>query len=259
MSHEPFDELAAVYAVGALDGDDLVRFEAHLREGCATCEATLRESWEALTQAHRSVAPVIPPAHVRATLVSRVETSSRPRTSRGRWIRWAIGTAAAAVAAAAFTAGMVASRYEARLGLLARQAAEVRDQVRREQAALRDEVTAARAMNDLLRDPATRVIALNALPAAPNASGRVVWHEKAGGRLYVTGLPPAPGGKTYELWTIAGATPRPAGTFDVDQAGRGIRAVAPVEDGPVKVFAITLEPAGGVPAPTGPMVLASAK
>jgi anti-sigma-K factor RskA len=33
--------------------------------------------------------------------------------------------------------------------------------------------------------------------------------------------------------------------------------VAPVDDGPVKVFAVTLEPAGGVPAPTGPMVLAS--
>jgi len=28
---------------------------------------------------------------------------------------------------------------------------------------------------------------------------------------------------------------------------------------PVKVFAVTLEPAGGVPAPTGPMVLASAR
>jgi anti-sigma-K factor RskA len=30
MSHETFDELAAVYAVGALDGDDLRRFETHL-------------------------------------------------------------------------------------------------------------------------------------------------------------------------------------------------------------------------------------
>jgi hypothetical protein len=30
MTHETFDELAAVYAVGALDGEDLVRFEDHL-------------------------------------------------------------------------------------------------------------------------------------------------------------------------------------------------------------------------------------
>jgi anti-sigma-K factor RskA len=103
------------------------------------------------------------------------------------------------------------------------------------------------------------VVALGGLPAAPAASGRVIWHDKTGGRLYVSGLPPLPAGKTYELWTIAGAAPRPAGTFEVDQSGRGSRAVAPPDDGPVKVFAVTLEPEGGVPAPTGPMVLASAK
>ena len=258
MNHEPFDELAAVYAVGALDGEDLVRFEAHLRGGCTACEAIVRESQEALAGAAGNPA-AIPPAHVRDALLRRVQTSSRPRPRRGRWIPWAIGTAAAAVAAAAFTSGMVASRYEARLGQVARDTARVREQVLREQALLREEVGIARALATLLRDPATRVVDLGGLAAAPTASGRLIWNEKAGGRLYVSGLPPAPPGKTYELWTIAGAAPRPAGTFDVDAEGRGSHTVAPAEGGPVKVFAVTLEPAGGVPAPTGPMVLASAK
>lgn len=256
MSHEPFDTLAPVYAVGALDGDDLVRFEAHLREGCPVCEAVLRECAESLTALAHEATPTIPPAHVREALLRRVETSSRPRPARFRWVPWALGTAAAAVAAAAFTAGMVASRYEARLGAIARETAQVRDQLRREQAALRDEVAGARAVADLLRDPATRVVTLTGLPPAPNASGRVVWNEKAGGRLYVSGLPPAPPGKTYELWTIAEA-PRPAGAFDVDASGSVSRAVPPAGDGPVKVFAVTIEPEGGVPSPTGPMVLAS--
>jgi anti-sigma-K factor RskA len=255
MSHELFDTLAPVYAIGALDGDDLVRFDAHLREGCETCETVLRESAEALAALGRDAMPAIPPAHVRDALLRRVHTSPRPR--RFRWMRWAMGTAAAAVVAAAFSAGVVASRYEARLGFVARQAAQVREQVRRERLALRDEVAAARAVAELLRDPATRVVVLKGLPAAPGASGRVVWHEKAGGRVYVMGLPAAPAGKTYELWTIAGATPRPAGTFDVDASGGAARTVAPSDNGPVKVFAVTLEPAGGVPAPTGPMVLAS--
>jgi len=256
MSHEElFDTLAPVYAVGALDGDDLVRFEAHLRDGCATCEAVLRESSEAFADLGRTATPTIPPAHVREALMRRVATSPRPR--RFRWARWAVGTAAAAVLVGGFSAGVVASRYEAKLGLVARQTAQAREQMRREQLTLRDEVAGARAVAELLRDPATRVVALNGLPAAPGATGRVVWHEKAGGRLYVAGLPTPPPGKTYELWTISGATPRPAGTFDVDSKGGAARTVAPAEDGPVKVFAITLEPAGGVPAPTGPMVLAS--
>jgi anti-sigma-K factor RskA len=171
-----------------------------------------------------------------------------------------VGTAAAAVAAAAFTSGMVAARYEARLGHMSREIAQAREALRREQAALRQEVEVARGVAELLRDPDTRVVGLSGLAPAPTATGRVVWNEKAGGRLYVTGLPPAPSGRTYELWTIAGAAPRPAGTFDVDAAGRATHPVPPAEEeGPVKVFAVTVEPAGGVPAPTGPMVLASAK
>lgn len=256
MSHEElFDTLVPVYAVGALDGDDLVRFEAHLRDGCEVCERAIRESSETFSDIGRAATPMIPPAHVRDALMQRVATSPRPR--RFRWQRWAIGTAAAVFAGVAFTAGVMTARYQAQLGGIQRQAAAIRDQLRREQLTLRDEVAGARAVTELLRDPATRVVVLNGLPAAPGATGRVVWHEKAGGRLYVTGLPTPPPGKTYELWTISGATPKPAGTFDVDSRGGAVRAVAPAEDGPVKVFAITLEPEGGVPAPTGPMVLAS--
>jgi anti-sigma-K factor RskA len=259
MNHEPFDTLAPVYAAGALDGEDLARFEAHLREGCPTCEAVLRECDAALSGLGRELTPTIPPAHVREALLRRVETSPRRRPSRFAWVRWAAGTAVAAIALAAFTAGLVAARYEARLGVIAREASQLRQRLQAEEATLRAELANAQAVVELLRDPDTRVVALNGLPAAPGARGRVVWNEKAGGRLYVAGLTPAPPGQTYELWTIAGAAPRPAGTFDVDASGAAARPVPAAPDGPVKVFAVTLEPAGGVPAPTGPMVLASAK
>ena len=65
-------------------------------------------------------------------------------------------------------------------------------------------------------------------------------------------------GKVYELWTISAGQPRPAGVFTVDASGRATHPVAPTR-APVDVFAVTLEPEGGVPAPTGPIVLASAK
>src|SRR5207237_5316658 len=177
-----------VYAVGALDGDDLVRFEAHLRDGCLECADAIRASAEALAALAREATPTIPPAHVRDALLRRVAASARPRRPRFGWVRWAAATAAAAVAAAVFTAGVVASRYEKRIGVMARETAHLRDQMRREQVLLRDEVARARAVALLLRDPATRVVALDGLPAAPTASGRVVWHERAGGQLYVTGL-----------------------------------------------------------------------
>ena len=49
---------------------------------------------------------------------------------------------------------------------------------------------------------------------------------------------------------------RPAGVFKVDASGRGTLRVDPT-GGPAAKFAVTLEPEAGVPAPTGPIVLAS--
>ena len=110
---------------------------------------------------------------------------------------------------------------------------------------------------ELLRDPGTRVVAMQGTGPSPQAVGRVVWHETHGGHVFVANLPAPPAGRIYELWAITGGTPRPAGLFAPDASGKARHTVAPV--GKVDLFAVTLEPAGGVPAPTGPIVLASAK
>ena len=257
-SHETFDELAAVYAVGALDGDDLVRFEAHLTEGCERCAATLRESEQALARVALAGTPAVPPPAVKAALRQRVAAAPRARRApaRASWVPWAAATGAVAAVAALLTGGFVASRYEARLGQMARETAAVRERLQRDEAALREQVTVYRNAVELLRDPATRVVELHGAGPSPEASGRVIWHETAGGQLFVANLPPAPAGKAYELWTLGGAAPQAAGTFQVDAAGRATHRVEPA-GGPASKFAVTLEPEPGVTAPTGPVVLAS--
>ncbi len=64
-------------------------------------------------------------------------------------------------------------------------------------------------------------------------------------------------GQTYQLWLIgAGSPPVSMGVFGVepDGSGRLDTASVPAFTGEVTV-AVTVEPAGGVPLPTGPMVL----
>jgi len=255
VSHEPFETLAAVYAVGALDDDDLAQFEAHLPT-CAVCQAALREAQDALARAMLSTPPLAPPAEAREALVRRV---GRARgADRRSWLTWAAATAVVAAAAAGFTGTWVAVRYEARLGQMARETAAVKERLARNEASLREQVALYRGAVELLRDPATRVVELRGQGPAAGASGRMIWNDAGGGHLFVAGLPPAPAGTTYELWTIAGQTPRPAGLFGVDAAGRGAHRVPPgAAGGAVQVFAVTLEPEGGAPAPTGPIVLAS--
>ncbi|MBI4637122.1 MAG: anti-sigma factor [Candidatus Rokubacteria bacterium] len=261
MNHEVFETLAQVYAVGALDGDELAQFERHLAQGCPRCEAALRESTETLAKATLAGPPRIPPPDVRESLLrrARVESSAPARAPAPRrgWVRWAVGTAAAVVVGSALTGAYVAGYYEARLGTMAREMAALRRSLQREEASLRAQVAAYQSVVDLLRDPATRVLALRGAGPSPDATGRVIWHATAGGHVFVEKLPPAPPGKTYELWTIAGGTPRAAGLFEVDASGRGSHRAPPAAGPPVDVFAVTLEPAGGVDTPTGPIVLAS--
>ncbi len=257
MTHERFDDLAPVYALGALDGEEVAEFERHLAGGCERCRAVLDESQELFGTLARSSERLAPPSSIREGLMERVGAASRQRLPierRPPWLRRAIATAVAVVVASALTGAYVAGRYEARLGMMARETARVRERLQAQERALERQVVVV----DLLRDPATRVVTLRGSGPSPHAAGRVVWHPTAGGQVLVANLPSAPSGKTYELWTIASGTARPAGVFAVDTAGRAIARLEPT-GGPVDVFAVTLEPAGGTQAPTGPIVLASAR
>ena len=88
MSHTTVDEeqagRAALYALGALEGDEAREFEEHLLAGCEACAAELRE-FEAVTYDLGSAAPEAePPAGVRARLLALVaeEGGGGPNLSR---------------------------------------------------------------------------------------------------------------------------------------------------------------------------------
>ncbi|HKW91703.1 MAG TPA: anti-sigma factor, partial [Methylomirabilota bacterium] len=156
-------------------------------------------------------------------------------------------TAAMAAGVAAIVVGWtVSSTYEKRLDALARDADQLKAELRQQQNVI-----------TILRDPATQVVALAGLPPAPGARGRMMWHAQAGGLLVATGLPAPPEGKTYQLWAIPGSNvPVSAGVFTVDAAGTGSLSVRPLPGvSAVNTFAVTLEPAGGLPAPSGAMYL----
>ena len=244
-THEPFDELAAVYVLGALDGPDLEAFLAHLGAGCAECERMIVQDEDTLLRASGEWATPPPPA-VKRVLLARLDAPAPAGKRRAGWLPI---TASMALAAglAAFVVGAA---------LRAQHATELA-RVEREAEALRIDLAAEREVRALLEDPATRFVRLGGLPPSPKAEGRVAWHPRRGGVFLAKELPPAPPGKAYELWAIAGGKPRPAGMFTVDAGGVGRVQVPPLEDAPVEVFAVTLEPEGGVQAPTGAMYLAS--
>jgi len=78
------------------------------------------------------------------------------------------------------------------------------------------------------------------------------------GVLKLTNVPQAGAGKDYQLWVIDPKYPAPVSGGLVPVNAEGIARVSFAPDRPISradKFAISLEPAGGVPKATGPIVL----
>ena len=103
--------------------------------------------------------------------------------------------------------------------------------------------------------PGVQSVVLAGLGPSPGAKGRTYVNPSTRDALfYAFDLPSLPADKTYELWFIAAGKPVAAGTFDVDPRGTGTVRVERVND-QIQAWAVTIEPRGGVPQPTGAMVL----
>ena len=113
-------------------------------------------------------------------------------------------------------------------------------------------------LEDVLDAPDLEVTRLAPLPPAPGAHAVVVLSKSSGDAvLRASGLEAPPAGKTYEFWWITKQKgPVPAGTFTTESGNEVIAKVDPPPPGDrVMATAVTLEPAGGVPKPTGAMYL----
>ncbi|HEX8423325.1 MAG TPA: anti-sigma factor, partial [Pyrinomonadaceae bacterium] len=102
---------------------------------------------------------------------------------------------------------------------------------------------------------------LSGTKVAERARARLTFDARTGrAMLMAADLPPAPTGKAYQLWFIAeGKPPMPGSVFQPDARGHAEmhETIPPEGRSDAAVFAVTLEPAGGVSAPTGEMYLKS--
>jgi anti-sigma-K factor RskA len=87
----------------------------------------------------------------------------------------------------------------------------------------------------------------------------VFWSPKARrGVLVAARLAALPADRQYELWVFLNGKPVNAGVFDVNATGRAMFESTSFPDPGAQNFAVTVEPRGGMPAPTGPVVLVGA-
>jgi hypothetical protein len=104
----------------------------------------------------------------------------------------------------------------------------------------------------VLAAPDLARIDLKGEAAAPGASARALWSRQRGMVFTASNLPPAPPGQVYQVWVVTAEAPLSAGLLELDASGGDMRLFITPPDIPAPVaVAVTLEPDGGVPAPTG--------
>lgn len=259
--HTPrIEELLPAYALGALDGDDLRELEAHLAGGCEECRRQLALWHGDLEALAAEVEPVQPSDVARARLLRLAGSDRAPAAPPRRAAPWWTAVAALLLLALAVWGLLGQARMERQVRGLEAERDRLSQQVNdldRQVGLAREEARRAQQALQVLAAPGVQSVVLAGLGPSPGAKGRTYVNPSTRDALfYAFDLPRLPADKTYELWLIAAGKPVAAGTFDVDPRGTGTVRVERVTDaGQIQTWAVTIEPRGGVPQPTGAMVL----
>jgi anti-sigma-K factor RskA len=246
--------LAAPYVLGALDAAERRHFEAHLAT-CLPCQQEVRT----LQPVADALALAVPQRTPRPELRHRVlasapgRTSSVPRVtatvSPSIWLPLAASIVLAAIlGAAAWRLQTRVADLEARLEQSERGSANARQQL----AEARRVADDARTTLAILSAPDLVRIDLAGQPPAPGATARALWSRQNGMVFTAADLPPAPAGRVYQVWVVTADAPVSAGLLARDSRSGAAHVFRTPRDIRTPVAAaVTLEPEGGVPAPTG--------
>jgi anti-sigma-K factor RskA len=236
MDHEAIEGLIPAYALGATDADEAQAVESHL-PSCAACRALLAD-YRRLGDDMLYTAPVMAaPAGLTERMQRRLTAPPRKDTPGPWWARLRLRTVAPVLVGLVLLLAVTNLYWASRVMGLGRQATE--------QGAVLARFANAPAIPLITDTPAAYMQGVIYAPA----EGQVAL-------LCVYDMPALPAGKAYQLWLIRDGTRDNGGVFQVSKDGFGLLVVQP--ERPLSEYSavgITVEPAGGSPAPTSPRVL----
>jgi anti-sigma-K factor RskA len=277
MTWDEVKELAPLYVIGALDEKSARDLEASLHSATPE-QLRIIARWRDVAALLPQALPLqTPPNYIKERLLNGIAEEAQktpieiaveesvmaemagwdekkvlpfiqPRRAESRTARWML---IAATALLAFTSAYLFTQN----AKLARE----RDNLSRERANLSEELAGVRRQVDDIISPKTRVIAMVG-EEAPQANAKVVYDMKEQQWvIYIFDLPTPPSDKDYQLWYVTGKAKISAAVFHprADEQGRTVLKIKlpPEALAGLAATAVTLEPKGGSPQPTGKFYL----
>ena len=275
MNHDEIKDSISAYCLGALDETEQSSIAEHLKQGCSECEALLGEMQEVVNGLAFAAPAKKPPALVKEKILAAIEPQKTPtaapltqfkekvedatvellQRARERWMRVSWGLSLA-IAVILVLVGLYGQNLKTKITFLEKRL-EVSDQVVSQ---LRTELTEQERILKVVQSPEVRIVDLQGQEFSPDAIGRVLWDPSQKQAVFLAlNLPAAPSDKDYQLWMLRGTQAVDAGIFSLDAEGNAIFTIETIADSiNLTGFAVTLEPKGGLPQPTGDFYLVGA-
>ena len=233
MDHKQINELLPAYALGCLEDEDAGIVSEHLAS-CDTCIVRLSAYQHTVDLLSFGAPKVNPPEMLKKKLIGKIQPKrltdikiqqpAKHLVWRDFWRKfspvWAV--ASLAIIAALAISNLVQFQTAGKLG--------------------GEEV-----VQEMI------ILKMKGTTKAPHADGTlVIGHNRLRGVLVASDLPVPDKDYQYQLWLIENGNRTNGGIFSVTPNGYAVVEVAsPVSFLDFQSFAVTLEPAGGSPAPTG--------
>ncbi len=284
MSHEHYKEMLPLYSLGTLEEAEERALTAHLTT-CGECRAELDEWCDTASALAHAAGPAEPSPELRSRILENVRSLNAQPASGKVGVRgsrtaeglnpaaesasadsnvvhmpvrsWNFQQRVLAVAASLAFVALLTSLFVVWSRNQALQAEVARlsrgfDEAQGKLARLEQD-------SEILNAPTLAVATLKGTAMAQKAQGKLMYDQKTGRAIFTaSNMPPAPAGKAYQLWYITGNRAMRGAVFSVDPSGRAtMRDQLPAEARDATAFAVTLEPAPGVDAPTGEKYLVS--
>lgn len=222
---EDLHQLAAAYALDALDDAERQAFEAHYKD-CPTCVVEVEE-FRAVAGGLAETAATPPPDQLRSSVMAAI--SATPQEGTTPALAESSRSAQSWLAAAAVVVLLA-------LGAIGWSLLDRDPNV--------DQVANA---------PDAVAVALAGSTSEQTAELEIVWSDARGQvAVIASGLDELPDGVAYALWFITDGGVVPAALFRPD--GGEIRTVLDVDDVDAAGWGITIEPDTGSPQPTSPVI-----
>lgn len=266
---EKFEELCAGYVLHSLDENERQEFEQMMTDASDEERMLYRQMTSAANQLAFAIEENEPPESLKERLMTQIRSESGKEKSQEstqdettikgeeEGFNWPAFAGAASFALLIVCLSLIF--YSFNLSSQISQKESMIEQQQTQITELQNEVQQKEEMLAILESREVDMVVMSGMEVNPDGYGKIIWDsEKQQALLQVSNLPNVPDDKDYQLWIIRNNKPVSAGVFAVhNQADRffKIEQMADVDEQSMNAFAVTMEPKGGMPQPTGDMYL----